>query len=161
MKKFTEKHRFSGTIFENIDLLDDLIVPILDLGFKFSYQSFHVFKYFENDLFPVVFSNSGFPSYIDFNKLTVIDSGLLSKIEEEYFVGTELIFELALEFHASNAQRNGDVFFKLNPKLVKLFGELEGLSNMLNKRGYDMSFCIKNIPSVKSPLLRLMIVYNK
>jgi hypothetical protein len=53
MKKFTEKHRFSGTIFENKDLLDDYIVGIEDLGYKLKWQSFHLFRHFNGDLFPV------------------------------------------------------------------------------------------------------------
>jgi hypothetical protein len=160
MKKFTEKHRFSGTIFENIDLLDDYIVPILDLGFKFSHQSFHVFNDFGGDLFPVSAKNY-FPSYLYFDKLTAIDTKSLSEIEEGYLVGTELVFKLSLDFHAANAQRNGDAFFKLNPKLFELFKELEEMSNILNKRGYNVSFCMKNVPDDGSPFLKLMIIYNK
>lgn len=157
MKKFTEKHRFSGTIFENKDLLDDYIVSIEDLGIELLSQTFHVFKYFNNDLFPVQKIFYG----LEYKELTNVDQEILSKFEDELFIGTELTFHLSLDFHCANAQRSGDIFYKPTDKLVKLFQEIEDISKSLERRNYTTSFTIVNRFTEATPQLKLMIIYNK
>jgi hypothetical protein len=161
MKKFTEKHRFSGTIFENKDILDDYIVGIEDLGYKLKHQSFYLFKHFNSDFFPVSKTSSRFVHGIGFSELVNIDQEILSKIEEYLFVGTELCFGLGLDLHCANAQRGGDIFYKPAENLKELFEEIGNISYSLSKRGYTLSFNIVNTHTEPSPNLILMIIYNK
>lgn len=57
MKKFSNKERLTGTIFEDIGLLEDLMGEFYDLKLNFLGQYFMIFRYYGEDLFPSMRSN--------------------------------------------------------------------------------------------------------
>lgn len=154
MEKLSNKKRLTGTIFEETALLENLMSEFYDLKLNFLHQYFIIFRYYDGNLFPTK------KTYF-FRKITKLEKSWIELVnkDNEILIGTELSFEINLEWEASNSQRQGDNFYLVNNTMTEIFKHLEEIDRRLSKKNYTTSFNIKTDRGGK-PKLLIMIVYK-